>query len=160
MLQLGDVLSELSILLSRLLGENIELKLDQAGDLWPVKADLHQFEQVIINLAVNARDAMPEGGKLTIRTANVSEPESRELGQRHIPPGEYVLIEVSDTGTGMTPEVKHEDLRAVLLHQGGRPRHRARPVHRLRHRQADRRLHLRRERGGQRHHHARLPAAL
>ena len=67
------MLSELSILLSRLLGENIELKLDQAGDLWPVKADLHQFEQVIINLAVNARDAMPEGGKLTIRTANVSE---------------------------------------------------------------------------------------
>jgi two-component system, cell cycle sensor histidine kinase and response regulator CckA len=108
LLQLGDVLSELSILLSRLLGENIELKLDQAGDLWPVKADLHQFEQVIINLAVNARDAMPDGGKLVIRTANVSEPDSRELGQRHIPPGEYVLIEVSDTGTGMSPEVKQK----------------------------------------------------
>ena len=73
------MLSELSILLSRLLGENVELKLDQAGDLWPVKADLHQFEQVIINLAVNARDAMPDGGKLTIRTANISEPDSREL---------------------------------------------------------------------------------
>ena len=61
------------ILLGRLLGENIELTLDQASDLWPVKADLHQFEQVIVNLAVNARDAMPNGGKLTIRTANVSE---------------------------------------------------------------------------------------
>ena len=107
-LALGDVLSELSILLSRLLGENIELRLDQAGDLWPVKADLHQFEQVIINLAVNARDAMTDGGKLVIRTANVSEPDSRELGQRHIPPGEYVLVEVSDTGTGMTPEVKQK----------------------------------------------------
>ena len=107
-LALGDVLSELSILLSRLLGENIELKLDPAGDLWPVKADLHQFEQVIINLAVNARDAMPDGGKLVIRTANISEPDSRELGQRHIPPGEYVLIEVGDTGTGMTPEVKEK----------------------------------------------------
>ncbi|HEX9753802.1 MAG TPA: PAS domain-containing protein [Methyloceanibacter sp.] len=107
-LALGDVLSEISILLSRLLGENIELRVDQAGDLWPVKADLHQFEQVIINLAVNARDAMPDGGKLTIRTANVGEPESRELGQRHIPPGEYVLIEVKDTGTGMTPEVMHK----------------------------------------------------
>jgi two-component system cell cycle sensor histidine kinase/response regulator CckA len=104
-LQLGDVLSELSILLSRLLGENIELKLDQASDLWPVKADLHQFEQVIINLAVNARDAMPDGGKLVIRTANVSENQSRELGQKHLPAGEYVLIEVSDTGTGMSPEV-------------------------------------------------------
>ena len=81
-LALGDVLSELSILLSRLLGENIELKLDQASDLWPVKADLHQFEQVIINLAVNARDAMLDGGKLVIRTANVTESQSRDLGQQ------------------------------------------------------------------------------
>jgi two-component system cell cycle sensor histidine kinase/response regulator CckA len=104
-LALGDVLSELSILLSRLLGENIELKLDQASDLWPVKADLHQFEQVIINVAVNARDAMPDGGKLVIRTSNLSESQSRELGNKHLPAGEYVLIEVSDTGTGMTPEV-------------------------------------------------------
>jgi two-component system cell cycle sensor histidine kinase/response regulator CckA len=104
-LQLGDVLSELSILLSRLLGENIELKLEPGRDLWPVKADLHQFEQVIVNLAVNARDAMPDGGKLVIRTANIDEAKSRELGSRHIAPGEYVLIEVSDTGTGISPEV-------------------------------------------------------
>ena len=104
-LQLGDVLSELSILLGRLLGENIELKLEPGRDLWPVKADLHQFEQVIVNLAVNARDAMPDGGKLVIRTANIDEAASRELGVRHIPPGEYVLIEVSDSGTGMAPEV-------------------------------------------------------
>jgi two-component system, cell cycle sensor histidine kinase and response regulator CckA len=104
-MQLGDVLSELSILLGRLLGENIELKLDSGSDIWPVKADLHQFEQVIINLAVNARDAMPDGGKLVIRTANVSERDSLELSQHRVPPGEYVLIEVSDTGTGMAPEV-------------------------------------------------------
>ena len=104
-LQLGDVLSELSILLGRLLGENIELKLEPGRDLWSVKADLHQFEQVIVNLAVNARDAMPDGGKLFIRTANINEATSRELGQKHIPPGEYVLIEVSDTGTGMSAEV-------------------------------------------------------
>jgi two-component system, cell cycle sensor histidine kinase and response regulator CckA len=107
-LQLGDVLSELSILLSRLLGENIELTVDQAGDLWPVRADLHQFEQVIINLAVNARDAMPDGGKLTIRTANISESQARDLGNKHLPASDYVLIEVSDTGTGMTPEVMHK----------------------------------------------------
>jgi two-component system cell cycle sensor histidine kinase/response regulator CckA len=107
-LQLGDVLSELSILLGRLLGENVELTLDQASDLWPVKADLHQFEQVVINLAVNARDAMPDGGKLSIRIANVSEQESRELGLRHMPPGEYVLIEVGDTGTGMSEEVQQK----------------------------------------------------
>jgi two-component system cell cycle sensor histidine kinase/response regulator CckA len=104
-LQLGDVLSELSILLSRLLGENIELKLEASADIWPVKADLHQFEQVIINLAVNARDAMPDGGKLTIHTANVDERDSEALGQHRVQPGEYVLIEVSDTGTGMAPEV-------------------------------------------------------
>ncbi|HXG79666.1 MAG TPA: PAS domain-containing protein [Methyloceanibacter sp.] len=107
-LQLGDVLSELSILLGRLLGENIELTLDQVGDLWPVKADLHQFEQVIINLAVNARDAMPNGGKLTIRTANMSEAESRSLGHPELVPGEYVMIAVADTGTGMSPEVKQK----------------------------------------------------
>ena len=107
-LQLGDVLSELSILLGRLLGENIELTLDQASDLWPVKADLHQFEQVIINLAVNARDAMPDGGKLTIRTGNLGEAESRGMGHAELPPGEYVSIEVKDTGCGMTPEVKHK----------------------------------------------------
>jgi two-component system cell cycle sensor histidine kinase/response regulator CckA len=106
-LQLGDVLSELSILLGRLLGENIELTLDQASDLWPVKADLHQFEQVIINLAVNARDAMPDGGKLDIRTANVSEQDSRDVGG-DMPPGEYVMIEVRDTGTGMTEAVKQK----------------------------------------------------
>jgi two-component system, cell cycle sensor histidine kinase and response regulator CckA len=104
-LQLGDVLSELSILLGRLLGENIELKLEPGRDLWSVKADLHQFEQVIVNLAVNARDAMLDGGKLLIRTANINEATSRELGQKHIPPGEYVLIEVSDTGTGMSADV-------------------------------------------------------
>ena len=104
-MQLGDVLSELSILLGRLLGENIELKLDSDTDIWPVKADLHQFEQVIINLAVNARDAMPNGGKLAIRTANVTERDSLSLAQYHVQPGEYVLIEVSDTGTGMAPEV-------------------------------------------------------
>ncbi len=107
-LQLGDVLSELSILLGRLLGENIELSLDQANDLWSVKADLHQFEQVIINLAVNARDAMPDGGKLAIRTANVSELQSRELGVSHVPPGEYVMIEVQDSGCGMSEETKQK----------------------------------------------------
>ena len=107
-LQLGDVLSELSILLGRLLGENIELTLDQASGLWPVKADLHQFEQVVINLAVNARDAMPDGGKLAIRTSNVGELQSRELGLSHVPPGEYVLIEVQDSGCGMSEEVKQK----------------------------------------------------
>lgn len=106
MLKLGEVLSELSILLGRLLGENVELGLEQATDLWPVKADLHQFEQVVINLAVNARDAMEDGGKLSIRTANVTELQSRELGLSDLPLADYVMIEVRDSGCGMSDEVQ------------------------------------------------------
>jgi len=104
-LSMGDVLSDLTILLGRLLGEKIDLNVINGRDLWTVKADLHQFEQVVINLAVNARDAMPEGGKLTIRTANVSQEESAKLGHQVMQPGEYVLCEVTDTGTGIPPDV-------------------------------------------------------
>ncbi len=74
-------------------------------DLWQVKADIGQFEQAIINLAVNARDAMPDGGKLTIRTSNVSAAESARLQRKGMPLGEYVMIDVTDTGTGIAPDV-------------------------------------------------------
>jgi two-component system cell cycle sensor histidine kinase/response regulator CckA len=104
-LSLSDVLADLTILLGRLLSEKTELELKHGRDLWLVKADLHQFEQVVINLAVNARDAMPDGGKLTIRTANVTERESGQLGHKGMKPGEYVLCEVTDTGIGMAPDV-------------------------------------------------------
>ncbi len=104
-LSLTDVISDLSILLSRLLGERIELKLSHGRDLWYVKADLNQFEQVIVNLAVNARDAMNGAGRLEIKTTNVSERDSAELGHLGIDRGEYVLCEVSDTGSGMSEEI-------------------------------------------------------
>jgi two-component system cell cycle sensor histidine kinase/response regulator CckA len=106
-LQLGDVLSELSILLGRLLNENIELTLDQASELWPVKADLHQFEQVIINLAVNARDAMASkgGGTLTIQTYAVRADQVAELGSEILPIADYTALSVSDTGSGIAPNV-------------------------------------------------------
>jgi len=104
-LSLTDVLSELKILLDHLLGETIELTVEHGRDLWPVKVDLHQFEQVIINLAVNARDAMPEGGKLTIRTANMSERESERLSFPGLQPGDYVVCSVSDTGHGIPADV-------------------------------------------------------
>ncbi|WP_163364839.1 ATP-binding protein, partial [Escherichia coli] len=71
----------------------------------PVRADLGQFEQVVVNLTVNARDAMPEGGDLTIRTRNIGESESAALNYRDLLPGDYVLVEVQDSGTGMPPEV-------------------------------------------------------
>ena len=104
-LGLGDVLGDLSILLGRLLGEKVTLNVEPGRELWLVKADLHQLEQVIVNLAVNARDAMPDGGKLTIRTANVSERESKGFAYPGMQPGEYVLCEVTDNGTGMPPDV-------------------------------------------------------
>ena len=74
-------------------------------DLWPVKVDLSQFEQVIVNLAVNARDAMPDGGKLTMRTANVAADESGKFGYKGMPAADYVLVEVTDTGTGIPPDI-------------------------------------------------------
>jgi two-component system cell cycle sensor histidine kinase/response regulator CckA len=104
-LQLTDVLADLSELLRRLLGEKIALQVVHGRNLFAVKADEGQFEQVIINLAVNARDAMPQGGKLTIRTSNIGEEESRQLGNPLIPVGEYVLCEVGDTGVGISKEV-------------------------------------------------------
>jgi two-component system cell cycle sensor histidine kinase/response regulator CckA len=70
-----------------------------------VKADVNQFEQVIVNLAVNARDAMPNGGKLTIRTANVPVAEAARLGVSGMPAADYVVVDVADSGTGMTPDV-------------------------------------------------------
>jgi two-component system cell cycle sensor histidine kinase/response regulator CckA len=104
-IELDDVLSDLKVLLDRLLGEPVELEVSHGRDLWPIKADINQLEQVIVNLAVNARDAMPEGGKLTIRTANVPTAESLRFREQGFKPADYVLIEVTDTGTGMPPEV-------------------------------------------------------
>lgn len=105
-LALNDVLADLSILLDRLLGEKVELKVVHGRDLWPVMADLNQLEQVIVNLAVNAGDAMADGGKLTITTSNVTEAESAQFDNtRGMPPGEYTLVEVTDTGHGMPPEI-------------------------------------------------------
>jgi len=105
-LTLGEVLSDLSILLTRLLGENVKLQLVHGRDLWSIKADLNQFETVVINLAVNARDAMPNGGTMTIRTRNLPAGEVSAFGYKPLPETDYVLIEVEDTGTGMTPEVQ------------------------------------------------------
>ena len=104
-LSLTDVLSDLGNLLGRLLGEKIELKVVHGRDVGLVKVDVNQFEQVIINLSVNARDAMPEGGTLTISTSNVSADRSRTVMPDLMPEGEYVLCQVRDTGTGMPQEV-------------------------------------------------------
>jgi two-component system, cell cycle sensor histidine kinase and response regulator CckA len=104
-LNLTDALADLRMLLARLVGNDIALTIDHGRDLWPVKADIGQFEQVVVNLAVNARDAMPDGGSITIRTRNLSREEAARLPQRELVAGDYVAIEVSDTGTGMSQEV-------------------------------------------------------
>jgi two-component system, cell cycle sensor histidine kinase and response regulator CckA len=88
-----------------LVGNQIKLKVDHGRDLWPVKVDIGQFEQVVVNLAVNARDAMPDGGELTVRTKNVTADEAKAYGYREIVPGDYVLVEVEDSGTGIAPDV-------------------------------------------------------
>jgi two-component system, cell cycle sensor histidine kinase and response regulator CckA len=103
-LSITDVLAELSHLLRRLIGENIELKVVHGRDLGRVKVDQGQLEQVIINLAVNARDAMPAGGTLTIRTANVRFEAPERRGHEMIAPGAYVEIAVCDTGVGIPKE--------------------------------------------------------
>jgi two-component system, cell cycle sensor histidine kinase and response regulator CckA len=105
-LDLGETLSDIGILLKRLIGEKVTFPgVVHGRDLWPVKADISQFEQVIVNLAVNARDAMPDGGKLAIRTANVPADEVARFAYKGMPSADYVLVEVSDTGTGMPPEI-------------------------------------------------------
>ncbi len=104
-LDLGDALSDLTMLLRRLIGEKVKFDPVHARDLWPVKADVSQFEQVIVNLAVNARDAMPDGGKLTIKTANVPAQEAERLSYKGMPPADYVRIGVTDTGTGIPADI-------------------------------------------------------
>jgi len=105
-LNLTDVLADIRMLLSRLVGNDITLTIEHGRDLWPVKADIGQFEQVVVNLAVNARDAMPEGGALAVRTKNVTADECQQYGYRELPPADYVVVEVEDTGTGIPPEVQ------------------------------------------------------
>ena len=105
LLNLGEVMTDLTPMLKTSVGEKIELKIRSERDLWYVKADKTQIDNVIINLSVNARDAMPGGGKLTIRTRNVTERESQKMARAGFQPGEYVLIEVEDSGTGMSQEV-------------------------------------------------------
>ncbi len=103
-LDVTDILAELAHLLRRLIGETIELKMVHGRDLGPIKADMGQLEQVIINLAVNARDAMSEGGTLTIETDNVHFDRPLKRKGEVIPAGDYTRVRVSDTGCGIPGE--------------------------------------------------------
>jgi CheY-like chemotaxis protein len=93
-------------MLRRMIGEGIQLNTLLAEDLGTIKADPGQIEQVILNLAVNAKDAMPNGGKLTVETSNMEVDQDYANLHLNVAPGPYVMLSVSDTGVGMTPEVK------------------------------------------------------
>jgi CheY-like chemotaxis protein len=97
----NDAVREASELLRRLIGEDIELITCLEADTWPVVADAGQLTQVVMNLAVNARDAMPDGGVLAITTGNVDVTETLAARQRGLEPGQYVVMTIRDTGTGM-----------------------------------------------------------
>jgi len=105
-LNLNNVLDGISEMLSRVIDERVKLETRLAPDLGSVRIAPGHIEQVVVNLAVNARDAMPDGGVLTVETANVELSEGDAPGYLETRPGAYVLLAVSDTGCGMTPEVK------------------------------------------------------
>ena len=99
------IVSSVEKMLQRLVGEHIEIQTTLAADLHAIKADRGQLEQVILNLAVNARDAMPDGGRMLIETANVFLPDGIVSTYLSAPPGDYVMLSVSDTGTGIKVDV-------------------------------------------------------
>jgi two-component system cell cycle sensor histidine kinase/response regulator CckA len=104
-LELPLIVDDLTVLLKRMIGEKNTLQVEHGRNIWPVRADVVQLEQVIINLVVNARDAMPNGGTITLRTGNVTQDEAEKLTFKGMVPADYVLIEVQDTGTGMSAEI-------------------------------------------------------
>ncbi|MCO5729977.1 cell cycle histidine kinase CckA [Rhizobium sp. SSA_523] len=105
-LNLTDVVGDLRMLVDRLIsGTNVKLDVDYGRDLWPVRTDLSQFEQVLINLCVNARDAMPQGGQIRIRTRNVPAEEVQNFAIARLPAEDFVLVEVADSGTGIPPDI-------------------------------------------------------
>jgi PAS domain S-box-containing protein len=105
-LNVHTVVTDLEKILRRVIGEDIELRTSSTADLWLIKADRSQVEQVIMNLAVNARDAMPTGGRLTIETANVEFDMSISNPPTVLAPGKYVMLAVSDNGCGMDEKVQ------------------------------------------------------
>jgi len=117
---LNDVTTENLKMLTRMIGEDIDLVMVPGAHLWPVRADSGQIDQVIMNLAVNARDAMPSGGKLTIETSNVTLDEDYARFHAPLRPGDYVMIAISDTGNGMDSETQSHIFEPFFTTKGTR----------------------------------------
>jgi signal transduction histidine kinase len=103
---INRIVAGMSEMTKRLIPENIEVRIALCEEPWPVKIDRNQFEQVIMNLVVNARDAMPEGGNLTLETANVETDDAYQEKHPLVPAGRYAMLAVSDNGVGMSPETQ------------------------------------------------------
>jgi signal transduction histidine kinase len=101
----NKMIANMSELLRSTLGEHVRVETVLAGGLWATRADPHQLENAIINVAINGRDAMPEGGKLTIETANTYLDDAYSEQNVEVEPGQYVMVAVTDTGTGMSADV-------------------------------------------------------
>jgi signal transduction histidine kinase len=112
------LVTDVSELLRRTLGEPVHIETVLAGGLWRIFADVSQLENALLNLAVNGRDAMPEGGSLTIETANCHLDERYSQEHTEVPAGQYVLIAISDTGTGMAPEVAEKAVEPFFTTKG------------------------------------------
>jgi hypothetical protein len=156
-LNLNRTVEELQTMLRRLIGEDVLLVTDLSWDLRSVRADVAQIQQVVVNLTVNARDAMPGGGQITIATANVivDDPKS---GNVDLTPGLYVALSVSDTGEGIADEVLGHIFEPFLHDEGRGQGDRPRPLDGLRHRQAERRRRRRPKLEPGREVHRVLPA--
>ncbi len=140
---LNDVLSGMESLLRRSLGEDIELVILLCPDLGQSEVDPHQFEQVLMNLALNARDAMPAGGRLLLETGNAEFDEEDCAALPDTPPGSYVMLSVSDTGIGMDAETMSHVFEPFFTTKAPDQGTGSRALHRLRHRAPERGEHKR-----------------
>jgi len=114
----GRVVRSMEELVQRAVGETVEVETAVSASLWNVTLDAHQLENVVLNLAINARDAMPNGGRLTIELSNTMLDDSYVSAAHEVPAGQYVLLAISDTGTGMTPEVKERSIEPFFTTKG------------------------------------------
>ena len=139
---LNELITNLANMLRRLIGEDVDLRLDLQAGLSPVKVDPASIEQVIMNLVINARDAMAHGGRLSIRTAEIEIDTPLPGAPPGINPGRYVTLAVAGYGSRHGPESPGALIRAVLYDERSRQGHGIGPLHRLRNRQTERRGHL------------------
>ncbi len=153
------IVEDMERLLRPLIGENVELATKLAPDAGHTRADAGQLEQVLMNLVVNAKDAMPNGGKLTFRLRISSSTRDHRRGQTFIRPGNYVMLSVSDTGMGMDKETQSRIFEPFFTTKEKGKGHRARPLHGVWHCEAERWIRDGAERRRPRHHVPHLLAA-